>query len=145
MEKAVDLQGALADVAVYRRDEVERFVGWARSSILRWRTAAEDAELRARAAEELVAAAESRARAAERAVANRDRNMQAILGRALLMVQETADRREAVAAERAERLMVEAQARADAIVAEAEGRARALAEEDDVVLAPLRAIWQTTT
>ena len=119
----------MPDVGLYRRADVEGFVSWSRDTVLKLRDVAERATERARAAEAGTAQATERAKdaeeraarleseklALEEALARRDRDMQATLGRALLMVQEVADE----TARKADAILEAAQARADAIIAEA--------------------------
>ena len=100
MEQTGELRAVLADVGVYRRAEVETFVRWSRATILRLRDVTDRTVARARHAEEQLVRAERRAvdaegrvaelerrlLDAERATAMRERDLEASVGRAMMMV-----------------------------------------------------------
>jgi hypothetical protein len=156
----------MAEFGVYRRSEVEHFVGWARETIVHLRELAAESASRAGAAERRAVSAEAEATtergmrlALERTLADRDRDMQATLGKALLLAQETVEIATAQAAE----LIADARADADRARAETAAALAGLAaaaaadleasassagvktgtiwstiDDDDPLLAPLR-------
>lgn len=163
-----EVQAVTDDLGLYRRSEVAQFVGWARATIVWLQGLAEEASARAAKAEKRLADAEvrlaqSEARAvaaevgrldAERALQRRDHDMQAVLGKAVLLAQRAADQTELRARESIARARAEAQEARDeaADVARAADRREAeqagkldrvqglWAGEDDAVLAPLRSL-----
>jgi len=169
-----DLQGPTDDLGLYRRAEIADFVTWARATVIRLQDHAERSLARAVHAEARLAAALERAELAEaraaraesecvenqRALQRRDHDMEAVLGKAMLLAQHAADdvaarATEAVARVQAEmdRVRAEADEREAAPAVPASGAREWVTEEpaerviglwatddDDSLFGPLRAV-----
>jgi hypothetical protein len=148
VEQTGALQPSTDDLGLYRRAEIDDFVTWSRTTVVRLRDLAEQAVARAAEAEDRAQAAEARAAEAElgrvdaeRALQRRDHDMHAVLGRALLLVQQAADQVEI----RANEVIARARAEAEQARLAAEERERvpglwAAEDEEDSVFTPMRAL-----